>query len=68
MKVQFELNHYNVSMIKSGFRIAAGIVLMIEFFVTAGLFLVVAELLGILEEIVEEKNLRFRKLFLVVHL
>jgi|688.fasta_scaffold54739_4 hypothetical protein len=56
MKVEFELNHYNVSMIKSGFRIAAGIVLMIQFFVTAGLFLIVAELLGILEEMVEEKT------------
>jgi UPF0716 family protein affecting phage T7 exclusion len=56
MKVEFELNHYNVSMIKSGFRIAAGILLMIQFFVTAGLFLVIAELLGILEEMVEEKT------------
>lgn len=56
MKVEFELNHYNVSMIKSGFRIAAGIVLMIQFFATAGLFLIVAELLGILEEMVEEKT------------
>jgi hypothetical protein len=55
MKVEFELNHYNVSMIKSGFRIGAGILLMIQFFVTAGLFLIVAELLGILEEVVEEK-------------
>jgi len=43
-------------MIKSGFRIAAGIVLMIQFFATAGFFLVVAELLGILEEVVEEKK------------
>ena len=56
MKVQFELNHYNVSMIKSGFRIAAGILLMISFMATAGFLLVLAELLGIFEEVVEEKN------------
>lgn len=56
MKIEFELNHYNVSMIKSGFRIAAGILLMINFVATAGFLLIVAELLGIAEEVVEEKK------------
>lgn len=49
------LNHYNVSMVKSVFRIAAGVLLMNQFFISAGFFVIVAELLGILEEMVEEK-------------
>ena len=55
MKVTFELNHYNVSMIKSGFRIAAGILFMISFVATAGFLLIAAELLGILEEMVDSR-------------
>jgi hypothetical protein len=51
----FELNHYNVSMVKSGLRILAGGFLMCSsFFVAGGLF-IVAEVLGIVEEIVEDK-------------
>jgi hypothetical protein len=44
--------HTSVSMIKSGFRILAGIALCFGDFVVAGSLLVVAELLGIAEELV----------------
>jgi len=44
--------HTSVSMIKSGFRILAGLALCFGDFVVAGALLIVAELLGIAEELV----------------
>jgi hypothetical protein len=44
--------HTSVSMIKSGFRILAGVALCFGDFVVAGALLIVAELLGIAEELV----------------
>jgi len=44
--------HTSVSMIKSGFRILAGVALCFGDVVVAGALLIVAELLGIAEELV----------------
>lgn len=44
--------HFQISMVKSGFRIAAGIALMFGFLIIAGAWLIAAELLGIAEEMV----------------
>jgi len=44
--------HFIVSMIKSVIRIAAGGFLMVGDFVVAGLLLILAELLGVAEEMV----------------
>ena len=44
--------HFYVSLVKSGFRIGAGIALVRGQLVTAGALLIFAELLGIVEEIV----------------
>lgn len=44
--------HFYVSMIKSFLRIAAGATLINGLFLPAGILFIVAELLGILEEIV----------------
>lgn len=44
--------HFYVSIVKSVLRIAAGGTLITGAFVTAGILFIVAELLGILEEIV----------------
>ena len=44
--------HFYISLIKSGIRIVAGAYLVTGDFVIAGLLLITAELLGILEEIV----------------
>jgi hypothetical protein len=44
--------HTSVSMVKSGFRILAGLALCFGDFVVAGALLIVAELLGIAEELV----------------
>ena len=46
------LKHKYISFVKSGFRILAGIALCFGDFVVAGSLLVVAELLGIAEELV----------------
>lgn len=43
--------HFYISLTKSGFRIVAAGALVLESFVAAGVFLFVAELLGILEEL-----------------
>lgn len=43
--------HFYISLIKSGFRIVAAGALVLGSFVAAGVFLFVAELLGILEEL-----------------
>ena len=44
--------HFYVSLVKSGFRIGAGIALVRGELVTAGALLIFAELLGIVEELV----------------
>ena len=44
--------HFYVSLVKSGLRIVAGCCLVFGQIITAGVLFVVAELLGILEEIV----------------
>ena len=44
--------HTSVSMVKSGFRILAGLALCFGDFIVAGALLIVAELLGIAEELV----------------
>jgi len=44
--------HKYISFIKSGFRIAAGFTLAFGFLQAAGLLLVLAEILGIAEEVV----------------
>lgn len=43
--------HFYISLVKSGVRIIAGIALCTGSFLTAGLLLIGAELLGILEEL-----------------
>ena len=45
-------NHFYASMVKSGFRIAAGANLAVGNFMIAGVLLVVAEIVGIVEELV----------------
>lgn len=44
--------HFYISLIKSGFRIIAGLSLVFGHFVTAGFLFILAELLGIAEELV----------------
>jgi len=44
-------NHFYISLVKSVFRICAGIALVSSHVVTAGILLILAEVLGILEEI-----------------
>lgn len=48
------MNHTNVSFFKSGLRIFAGAALVGGYVVLSGLLLILAELCGILEEVVEE--------------
>jgi hypothetical protein len=43
--------HFYISLVKSGFRIGAGVLLFKELFALAGIVFVVAELLGIAEEL-----------------
>ena len=45
-------NHFNVSMIKSAVRIFAFLFLMTGSFIIAGALLILAEILGVIEEIV----------------
>ena len=44
--------HFYVSLVKSGMRVAAGLLLMRGSLIGAGVFLIIAEVLGILEELV----------------
>lgn len=44
--------HFKISMIKSGIRIFAGLCLIMSFPVFCGIALIIAEVLGVLEEIV----------------
>lgn len=47
------MNHFTVSLVKSFLRIIAGYYLIIGDLFTAGTLLIVAEVLGILEEVVD---------------
>ena len=47
-----KLNHFNVSMIKSALRILAGLALISHAFFISGALIIIAEALGIVEEIV----------------
>jgi hypothetical protein len=49
--VDVSKKHFYISLVKSGVRIVAGIALVLGSFVTAGVLLIVAEGLGILEEL-----------------
>ena len=51
-KLPDPVKHQYISFIKSGFRIVAGITLALGFLQGAGLLLVLAEILGIAEELV----------------
>jgi hypothetical protein len=44
--------HFYVSLVKSALRIGAGFVLMFGHFIPAGILLMLAEVLGIVEELV----------------
>jgi hypothetical protein len=46
------IKHFYVSLVKSGIRILAGVALVMGHLVTAGILLILAELLGIVEELV----------------
>lgn len=46
------LAHQRISFVKSAIRIAAGVTLMNSAFITTGILFIVAELLGIIEEMV----------------
>lgn len=46
------MSHKNISFIKSAIRILAGILLISGNFILAGVFFIIAELLGIVEELV----------------
>jgi len=55
MKIgNFELTHRNVSFVKSGLRIVAGIVFIGGGLALGGLLLILAEVLGVAEEVVEQ--------------
>ncbi|MBM38209.1 MAG: hypothetical protein CMO97_03965 [Woeseia sp.] len=47
-----KMNHFNVSMIKSALRILAGLALISHAFFISGALFIIAEALGILEEMV----------------
>jgi len=44
--------HFYVSLVKSGLRIIAGFALVQGMFIEAGAFLIAAEILGVVEELV----------------
>jgi hypothetical protein len=44
--------HRNISFVKSGFRILAGAALCFNAYISAGVLLILAEVLGVVEEIV----------------
>jgi len=46
------MNHFRISMIKSAVRIIAGFVLCFGWLIACGTLLIIAELLGVAEEIV----------------
>lgn len=50
-----ELTHKNVSFVKSGLRVIAGLWLMGGAVFLAGVFLILAEVLGVVEEVVDHE-------------
>jgi hypothetical protein len=52
LEKKMNLNHSNVSFAKSSLRIAAGVFLIFSDVVIAGALLILAEVLGVLEELV----------------
>ena len=50
------INHYTVSMAKSGIRIVAGYFLLTGDFWSAGCLIIAAEVLGVLEEMVDKRK------------
>lgn len=52
MKAPSINGHFYVSVVKSGLRIIAGVLLINSEFIGAGAFLIAAEVLGIIEELV----------------
>ena len=52
-----KLNHYNVSLAKSALRILAGVAFITYSWVLGGVLLILAEVLGILEEVVPAKKI-----------
>lgn len=44
--------HFKVSLVKSAIRVAAGVALISNLVVVAGVLLIVAELFGVVEEVV----------------
>ena len=51
-KIPDPMNHFRISMIKSIVRIAAGLSLCFGMFIVCGTMLIIAEILGVVEEIV----------------
>ena len=51
-KIPDPMRHFHVSMIKSTVRIAAGLTLCFGWLVVCGILLILAEALGVIEEIV----------------
>lgn len=51
-----KMNHFNVSILKSAIRIIAGVSLATGDLATAGLLLIVAEMLGVVEEFVDKRK------------
>ena len=49
------MNHRNVSFVKSGLRFVAGGALVMGSLFWAGVFLILAEILGVVEEIVDKR-------------
>lgn len=49
------MNHMNVSFVKSGLRFIAGGALIMGSLLWAGIFLIAAEVLGVVEEIVDKR-------------
>jgi hypothetical protein len=50
------MNHMNVSFVKSGLRFIAGGFLINGSFLWGGVFIILAEVLGVLEEIVDRRK------------
>lgn len=50
------MNHMNVSFIKSGLRFIAGGALIMGSLLWAGVFLIAAEVLGVVEELVDKRK------------
>ena len=51
-KIPDPMKHFHVSMIKSSVRIFAGVTLCFGWLIVSGVLLIVAEILGVVEEVV----------------